>query len=115
MTLHQNIVGVDIAKNWIDIYNPNTKQHQQVKTTSKALRAFAKTCTHALVVMEASGGYERPLMQACEAQGVDYTRVNPRQAREFARCTGQLAKTDRVDAKMLAKWCGLWNECLTSP
>jgi len=102
MTIQHNIIGVDIAKDWIDTYNSATKRHQQVKTDSKDLAAFAKTCGDALVVMEASGNYERPLMLALEAAGISYTRVNPRQAREFAKCTGLLAKTDRVDAKMLA-------------
>jgi len=102
MTLQQNFIGVDIAKDWIDIYNPDTKKHQQVKTTPEHLHVFAKTCKNALVVFEASGGYERPLMDALEKLGANYVRVNPRQAREFARATGQLAKTDQVDAKMLA-------------
>lgn len=102
MTLPQNYIGVDVAKNWIDIYHPDTNQHQQVKTTPQHLHVFAKTCKNALVVFEASGGYERPLMNALEKFGASYVRVNPRQAREFARATGQLAKTDQVDAKMLA-------------
>jgi transposase len=55
------------------------------------------------VVFEASGGYERPLAEALAARNVPYARVNPRQAREFARATGRLAKTDKVDAKMLAQ------------
>jgi len=102
MTLHHNYIGVDVAKDWIDIYHPDTKKHQRVKTMPQHLHVFAKTCKNALVVFEASGGYERPLMDALEQLGADYVRVNPRQAREFARCTGQLAKTDQVDAKMLA-------------
>ena len=102
MTLQQYYIGVDIAKDWIDIYHPDTNQYQQVKTTPQHLHVFAKTCKNALIVFEVSGGYERPLMNALEKLGVDYVRVNPRQAREFARATGQLAKTDQVDAKMLA-------------
>ena len=52
-----------------------------------------------LIVLEASGGYERPVMAALEASGTRYVRVNPRHAREFARATGKLAKTDRTDAR----------------
>jgi transposase len=53
-------------------------------------------------VLEASGGYERPLTEALARAGTDYARVNPRHAREYARATGRLAKTDRVDAEVLA-------------
>ena len=51
----------------------------------------------------ASGGYERPLTDALARTGGHYARVNPRQAREFARACGRLAKTDKVDAKVLAE------------
>ena len=54
-------------------------------------------------MLEASGGYERPLTEALARAGTDYARVNPRQAREYARATGRLAKTDKVDARVLAE------------
>ena len=54
-----------------------------------------------LVVVEASGGYERGLVTALHRAQIDVARVNPRQAREFARSMGVLAKTDRVDARCL--------------
>ena len=54
-----------------------------------------------LVVVEASGGYERGLVTALHRARIDVARVNPRQAREFARSMGVLAKTDRVDARCL--------------
>ena len=56
-----------------------------------------------LVVCEASGGYDRSLTEALAKAGTVRARVNPRQAREFARATGRLAKTDRVDAEVLAR------------
>lgn len=106
MILHQNILGVDVAKDWIDICDPASGRAQRIDTTPRALKAFAARLSGrpgALVVFEASGGYERPLMEALEAAGVAYARVNPRQAREFARATGRLAKTDKVDARILAE------------
>lgn len=54
-------------------------------------------------MLEASGGYERPIIAALSENGRQTVRVNPRQAREFARATGRLAKSDRVDAKVLAE------------
>jgi transposase len=74
-----------------------------VPTAPAMLRRFAAKTSGALVVFEASGGYERPLAGALDAAGVAYARVNPRQAREFARASGRLAKTDKVDAEVLAE------------
>lgn len=103
MTLPQDFIGVDIAKDWIDVFHLSTARRERIATTKQALARFAKTAGDALVVLEASGGYERPVTEALAKAGVDYARVNPRQAREFARAKGRLAKTDRVDAEVLAQ------------
>ncbi len=104
MTLHQNVLGVDVAKDWIDIYDPGSGRIARIDTTPRALSAFAAQVPDgALVVFEASGGYERPLAEALEQAGAAYVRVNPRHAREFARASGRLAKTDRIDARVLAE------------
>jgi transposase len=60
--------------------------------------------TPALVVMEATGGYEASLACALQAAGLPVAVVNPRQARDFAKSMGRLAKTDRIDAEMLADY-----------
>jgi transposase len=69
------------------------------------LRRFARAAgaAEALVVYEASGGYDRPLREALENAGVRYARVNPGKARKFAGAIGVSAKTDRVDARVLAE------------
>jgi len=103
MTLHQNVLGVDVAKDWIDTFDLATGKARRIETRPAALKAFAAKAQGGLVVFEASGGYERPLMEALEARGVGYARVNPRSAREFARATGRLAKTDTLDASVLAE------------
>lgn len=103
MTLPQDFIGVDIAKGWIDAFHLSTGRHERIATTKQALARFARSAAGALVVLEASGGYERPVTEALATAGVGYARVNPRQAREFARSLGQLAKTDRVDAGILAR------------
>jgi transposase len=58
----------------------------------------------ALVVLEATGGFERTVVGALAAQGLPVVVVNPRQVRDFARATGTLAKTDRIDAAILARF-----------
>lgn len=99
----QDIIGVDIAKDWIDVFHLSSSRHERMATTKTALARFAKAAKDALVVLEASGGYERPVTEALARAGAAYVRVNPRQAREFARASGKLAKTDRVDAEVLAR------------
>jgi transposase len=104
MTMPQTFVGVDVSKHWIDAHHLSTGRGERVAAAPAALRAFAASLGgDAFVVCEASGGYERPLTDALAAAGVAHARVNPRQAREFARASGRLAKTDRVDAAMLAE------------
>lgn len=103
MTLPQDVIGVDIAKGWIDVFYTSSSRHERIIVTSPALAKFARKAGGCLVVLEASGGYERPLTAALAKAGVSYARVNPRQAREFARATGRLAKTDKVDAEILAR------------
>lgn len=99
----QDVIGVDFAKDWIDTFTLSTLKHERIPTTKQALARFARAAEGCLVVCEASGGYERPLTEALAKAGVDCARVNPRQAREFARATGRLAKTDQVDAAILAR------------
>jgi transposase len=104
MTLPRQVLGVDVAKDWIDTCDLASGRIAHIATTPRALAAFvAGLPKDILLVFEASGGYERPLIEALEAAGIAYARVNPRQAREFARATGRLAKTDKVDARVLAE------------
>ena len=87
-----DIIGIDIAKDWIDSHILSDGRSRRVPCRPAALARFATEARGALVVFEASGGYERPLMEALAEAGVAFARVNPRQAREFARSTGRLAK-----------------------
>jgi transposase len=99
----QDFIGVDIAKGWIDVFHLSTAKHERITSTKQSLARFAKATKGCLIIVEASGGYERSLTEALAKAGTDYARVNPRQAREFARATGKLAKTDKVDAMVLAR------------
>jgi transposase len=59
------------------------------------------------VVLEATGGYEHATLRACAKAGIWISQVNPRQARDFAKALGYLAKTDRIDAHVLAQMAAL--------
>ncbi len=97
-------IGVDVAKRWIDVFDPAAGRCR-VAMEGKELRAFARNLAQrdVIVTLEASGGYETPLVLALEAAGAAYARVNPARARHFARSIGQAARTDRIDARMLAE------------
>lgn len=102
------IAGIDISSTALDgsvledsgkfeaISCANTKA-----AARKLARSFAKKKV-ALVVIESTGGYEVTIMAALAAEGVPFARVNPRQVRDFAKGIGKLAKTDPIDARVLA-------------
>lgn len=95
----ENVFGVDVAKNWVDVVGPSG--HERVSNAD--LKAFAQRVARAggRVAFEASGGYEAPLRRALGEAGVPAIRINPRRARAFATSLGRLAKTDRVDAAVI--------------
>ena len=103
MSMHEDFIGVDVSKDWIDIHYLSTGATHRIETSAPGLAGFAASAGGALVVLEASGGFERPVMAALAAAGAACARVKPRQARAFARASGRLAKTDRVDAAVLAE------------
>lgn len=103
MTMPVEFLGVDVAKDWIDVFDPRSGTHSRHEMIPTALRAFARAARGTRVIFEASGRYDRPLADALARAGIPYSRVNPRAARDFARASGRLAKTDRVDARVLAQ------------
>lgn len=104
MTVHQRYVGCDISKAFIDVFDPADGAARRLANEAVALAAFAGGLQGpgALVVFEATGPYDRRLAEALGAAGVAYARVNPMRARRFAQAAGLLAKTDKVDARMLS-------------
>lgn len=99
----QNFIAVDVSKDWIDAHDLRSGQARRVAATARELAGFARGVADPFVVFEASGGYDRTLADAPAAGGARLVWVNPRRARAFARASGRLAKTDRVDAAMLAE------------
>jgi transposase len=94
--------GVDVSKQHLDVCLATEDQRLANDATGwDALIAKFKDADVDLVVVEATGGYERGLVCALQGAGITVARVNPRQARDFAKSMGVLAKTDRVDARIL--------------
>ena len=99
-------IGIDISKDTLDTFWLSKRKHRQFANTKMGLRALTSWIREtevSLVVFEATGIYHRLLETSLAEHGFSFARVNPRQARRFAEGTGTLAKTDRVDAAMLAR------------
>lgn len=98
-------VGIDVAKAELVIAICPSGDHWTVPNDPAGIQALLeRVSAHAptLIVLEATGGYERALVAALAAARLPVVVANPRQVRDFARATGQLAKTDRIDATILA-------------
>ena len=94
--------GIDVSKEHLDVCLGTLEQRWANDAGGwDELTAKLKDAQVDLVVLEATGGYERALVQALQGAGLTVARVNPRQARDFAKSMGVLAKTDRVDARCL--------------
>jgi transposase len=99
------LVGIDVAKAELVIATRPAGEPWAVANDEAGVRALATRLGDAapeLVVLEATGGYELLAVAALAAAGLPVVVVNPRQVRDFAKATGQLAKTDRIDAGVLA-------------
>lgn len=101
-------VGIDVAKTHVDVCvlgagSSGVQRFANDADGHSALAAALQPLGAGLVVMEATGGYEAALACALQASGLPVAVLNPRQARDFARSMGRLAKTDAVDARMLAE------------
>lgn len=110
----QTYAGVDVSKGRLDACVVRRSEADEEHDAfgfpnddagiSALVARFAKEERPALVVLEATGGFERAAVAALAAAGLAVAVVNPRQTRDFARATGRLAKTDRIDALVLARF-----------
>lgn len=111
MSASSVVVGIDVAKAHVDVSvlgaRLDAQRFDNQAEGHSALTAALKPLGVALVVMEATGGYEIELACALQAAGLPVAVVNPRQARDFAKSMGRLAKTDAVDARMLAEFAAV--------
>jgi transposase len=105
--MEQTYVGIDVAKDRLDVHVRPSGEVFAVPRDSDGLTALIerlRAVTPALVVLEATGGFEVTVAAAVGSAGVPLAVVNPRQIRDFARATGILAKTDALDAAVIARF-----------
>lgn len=104
-TKSKSFIGIDVSKQQLEV--AAHESDYQFRCANKAsvfgeLIAEVIALRPALIVLEATGGLEIPIVSALHAAGLPVVVVNPRQVRDFAKAVGQLAKTDRLDARVLA-------------
>lgn len=100
-------VGIDVAKTHLDVATTDAQRVKRYGNTSAGHQELIdqiKSWRIERVVLEATGGYERAIVATLLAEGLPIVVANPRQVRDFARATGKLAKTDAIDALVLARF-----------
>ena len=104
-TIVEKFVGIDVSKSTLDVSIEPAIQTLHVAYDDAGVKQISvrlKEINPTLIVMEATGGLEIRIATELASKGLPVAVINPRQARDFAKATGQLAKTDLVDAAVLA-------------
>jgi transposase len=105
--MEQTFIGIDVSKDRLDVHLRPSGEAFAMGRDGESLAALIDrlaALSPALVVLEATGGFEVTVAASLAAAGIPLAVVNPRQIRDFARATGQLAKTDALDAKAIARF-----------
>jgi transposase len=109
-------VGIDVSKAWLDIAVEPQERLWRMENSPVAIAKLVKQLVElhpTMIVVEATGGYEAKLVEALCAAGLPVARVNPSRVRKFALGMNWLAKTDKIDARLLARFADKANPRLT--
>ncbi len=107
MEISPIFIGIDVSKARLDVAVRPSGESESVSNDEDGIKALVKRLGEiqpALIVLEATGGVERLVARALSSAELPVVVVNPRQVRDFAKATGQLAKTDSIDAGVLARF-----------
>lgn len=102
----QRHVGIDVGKSFLDIHVLELGRHWQIHNVRDDISGLVKTLKRfslTRVVVEATGGYERHLVEALAEAEMPVVVVQPMNIRQFAKAHGTLAKTDKIDARIIAQ------------
>lgn len=104
-------VGVDVSKQTLDVYRSDTGEFSKIENSQQAIKElclkFQKQKRTVMFVMEATGGYETLLVNQLAIHRLQAAVVNPRQVRDFAKGIGRDAKTDPIDAEVIARFAAV--------
>lgn len=101
------VIGIDVAKGWLDVAMHETRESFRVANDTQGWTILAsrlKGRKVAAIGMEPSGGYERRVAKALRKAGLPVRNVNPHKLRHYARALGRMAKNDRIDAFLIARY-----------
>ena len=117
MTMPQTTIGIDVSGKRLDACLHPAGLARGFANDARGIAALAAWASEwgAFVVLEATAPWDQPLIRALEGAGLAFHRANPKRARDFARSAGLLAKTDAVDARMLALYGAALNLAPTPP
>jgi len=107
MTTQPTFVGIDISKDRLDVFTRPQETFFSVPYTDQGIGTLISNLLSLepeIVLVEATGGYEARIVAALAHASLPVVMINPRQIRDFARATGRLAKTDRIDARVMARF-----------
>lgn len=111
-------IGVDVCKPRLDLMILPTGEILEFENSVKGIKQFlkyVKKLKPTLITCEYTGGLEQPLLLACTEANLPISVINPKQARDFARAMGKHAKTDAIDAAMLAEFAARMRPNITVP
>ena len=100
-------IGVDVCKGFLDTFSPKWSKARRFSNEPKGIEKLLKALDNSPkphLIVESTGGYERPLRIGADQASMALSMINPRQARDFAKASGRLAKTDALDAQLLANF-----------
>jgi transposase len=103
--MSRNFIGIDVSQDWLDAYVRPAQQRRRFANTTDGITelvAWVQSHTAERIVFESTGPYQKAAVAALLAEGLPAVVVNARQVRDFAKALGQLAKTDAVDAAVIA-------------
>ena len=115
--MNKTYIGVDVSKDSLEVFIPGRKSSQCVNDKAgigRLVKALQSLGGAIHVICEATGGYERELANALWDTDMAISIINPRQAHDFARSRGRLAKTDSIDARCLSEY-GQANDPAATP
>ena len=101
----RNCIGIDISKSSFDVFVLEENKASEMVNDAEGIKQCIKLCHEIqpeLIVMDATGGYEMLLASHLQAEGFAVAIVTPRRIRDFARAMGKMAKTDKIDAQVIA-------------
>lgn len=100
-------VGIDVGKSFLDVFIFEMELHWQIPNAAPDIRQLLITLQRyklARIIVEATGGYERALVEACATKALPIIVIQPAHVRQFAKAQGLLAKTDKLDARLIAQF-----------